>query len=92
MPVNMMFTPPNPNFERTVRDVFAQQQLMARLGASLVVVGPGYAELELPCSAVMSWREGHFASSAVAALAEKRRGLRRAHSDACRQQRDDSRF
>jgi uncharacterized protein (TIGR00369 family) len=68
--VSSMLTPPNPNFERTVRDSFAEQALMARLGASLTAVGAGRAEIELPFSAAVSQRQGRFASPAVAAVGE----------------------
>jgi uncharacterized protein (TIGR00369 family) len=68
--VSSILSPANPNFERAVRDAFAKQELMARLGGSLVAVGPGYAEIELPHSPAVSWEQGRFATAAVAALGE----------------------
>jgi uncharacterized protein (TIGR00369 family) len=68
--VSSMVTPANPSFERAVRDAFTKQELMMRLGAALVAVGPGYAEIELPCSAAVSCQQGRFATAAVAAVGE----------------------
>ena len=72
--VSSMVSPANPHFERAVRDAFAKHELMVRLGASLVAVGPGYAEIELPRSPAVSWEQGRFATAAVAALGESAGG------------------
>ena len=68
--VNNSFTPPNPHFERMVRDAFAKRELIMRLGASLAAVTPGRAEIELPFSAAIVVEQDHFASAAVAAIGE----------------------
>jgi uncharacterized protein (TIGR00369 family) len=68
--VKNTFIPPNPHFERMVRDAFAKRELIMRLGASLVAVSPGRAEIELPFSAAIAVKQDHFASAAVAAIGE----------------------
>jgi uncharacterized protein (TIGR00369 family) len=68
--VNNSFTPPNPHFERMVRDAFAKREPIIRLGASLVAVNPGRVEIELPFSAAIAVEQSHFASAAVAAIGE----------------------
>jgi uncharacterized protein (TIGR00369 family) len=68
--VKNTFTPANRHFEGMVRDAFAKRELIMRLGASLVAVSPGRAEIELPFSAAIAVEQGHFASAAVAAIGE----------------------
>jgi uncharacterized protein (TIGR00369 family) len=68
--VNNSFTPLNPHFERMVRDAFARRELIMRLGASLVAVRPGRAEIELPFPPAIAVEQGHFATAAVAAIGE----------------------
>lgn len=38
----------NPDYERAVRDTFAEQRAMALIGASITRVEPGFVEIELP--------------------------------------------
>jgi uncharacterized protein (TIGR00369 family) len=68
--VNSMLTPPNPDFDPTVRDAFAKRRWLVELGAALAALGPGRAEIGLPFSDAVSHQGSQFASAAVAAVGE----------------------
>ena len=43
----MLVQPPNPQYESAVRDSFAKQTFLARLGATVARVAPGEVDIEL---------------------------------------------
>lgn len=62
--------PPDPNFERRVRDSFAKQRFMATLGAQLVSVTPGEVVIELPWRDELGQQHGVLHAGAVASVAD----------------------
>ena len=73
------------DFERRVRDSFAQQKFMATLGASVSVSGKGNVEIEFPYHAALTQQNGFVHAGAItsildsacgyAALSVDRRGV-----------------
>lgn len=66
----MSVAPPDPNFERRVRESFARQTYMATLGATLVRVDPGEVVLELPWRAELGQQHGVLHAGVVASIAD----------------------
>ncbi len=68
------FKPRTPDFERIVRDSFARQGFMATLGAELVSVEPGRAEITAPYSDAIAQQHGYFHGGAIGAIADSAGG------------------
>ena len=62
--------PPDPDFEKRVRESFDKQGLMATLGATLSRVDPGEVEIEMPIRASVSQQHGFAHAGAVASIAD----------------------
>ncbi len=60
----------NPDFEQVVRHSFAQQGLMAHLGATLGRVEPGLVEIELPFRDELTQQQGYFHGAATTAVVD----------------------
>lgn len=56
------------DFERRVRDSFAQQQFMATLGASVSVSGKGNVEIEFPYHAALTQQNGFVHAGAITSI------------------------
>ena len=56
------------DFERRVRDSFAQQQFMATLGASVSVSGKGNVEIEFPYHASLTQQNGFVHAGAITSI------------------------
>jgi uncharacterized protein (TIGR00369 family) len=63
-------SPPDPDFETRVRSNFARQGLMKTIGAHLVKVAPGEAEIELPYSKAITQQHGFVHAGIVSTLAD----------------------
>ena len=59
------FVPQDRDFERRVRDSFANQQVMAMIGASLAAVEPGVVEIDLPWRADLTQQDGYIHAGIV---------------------------
>ncbi len=68
------FEPRTPDYERIVRDSFARQGFMATLGAELVSVEPGRAEIAVPYSGAIAQQHGYFHGGAIGAIADSAGG------------------
>lgn len=68
------FDPRNPDFERAVRDSFARQAFMHRLGAELLHVGPGLTEIGLDYDETLSQQHGYFHGGVIGTLADNAGG------------------
>lgn len=62
--------PPDPDFEKRVRESFDKQGLMATLGATLSRVEPGKVEIEMPIGASVSQQHGFAHAGALASIAD----------------------
>lgn len=62
--------PPDPGFERRVRDSFARQRAMAYLGASLGRVEPGEVEISLPFRDELTQQHGFLHAGVATALVD----------------------
>jgi uncharacterized protein (TIGR00369 family) len=62
--------PPDPDFERRVRDSFARQTFMTTLGARLVQVTPGEVVLHLPWRAELGQQHGVLHAGVIASIAD----------------------
>ncbi len=60
----------NPDFERVVRDSFARQGFMGTLGAELLLVAPGRAEIATPYHDAIAQQHGYFHGGAIGAIAD----------------------
>lgn len=60
----------NPDFASTVRGSFAQQGLMAHIGAQMTRVEPGQVEIEVPFRAELTQQHGFFHGGITAAIAD----------------------
>ncbi len=60
----------NPDFEVVVRDSFAQQGLMAHLGARMALVEPGRVEIEVGFRKELTQQQGLFHAGVTAAIAD----------------------
>lgn len=56
------------DFERRVRDSFAQQKFMATLGASVSVSGKGNVEIEFPYHAALTQQNGFVHAGAITSI------------------------
>jgi uncharacterized protein (TIGR00369 family) len=59
---------PDPDFEARVRASFARQRVMATLGATLVRVAPGEAEIALPYRSELTQQHGFLHAGIVATI------------------------
>jgi uncharacterized protein (TIGR00369 family) len=59
------FVPHDRDFEERVRASFADQQVMAMIGASLATVEPGVVEIELPWRADLTQQDGYIHAGIV---------------------------
>jgi uncharacterized protein (TIGR00369 family) len=64
----------NPDFERDVRDSFARQAFMNRLGAELLLVEPGRTEIALGYDESLSQQHGYFHGGVIGTLADNAGG------------------
>lgn len=55
-------------FEKKVRSSFAQQGMMATIGAELISVGRGTAEIRFPFSARVTQQHGYVHAAAITAI------------------------
>jgi uncharacterized protein (TIGR00369 family) len=62
------FEPQDPDFEQRVRTSFAQQQVMATLGASLEEVRPGNVRISMPFREDLTQQHGFLHAGVVAAI------------------------
>jgi uncharacterized protein (TIGR00369 family) len=60
----------NPDFASVVRGSFAQQGLMAHIGAQMARVGPGQVEIEVPFRAELTQQHGFFHGGITTAIAD----------------------
>jgi uncharacterized protein (TIGR00369 family) len=61
-------TPPDPDYERRVRDSFARQGVMETIGARLTRVAPGEVEVELPFRDDLTQQNGFVHAGIVATV------------------------
>src|SRR5512136_3483211 len=61
---------PDPDFESRVRHSFARQGLMKTIGANLVKVAPGEAEIELSYSKAITQQHGFVHAGIVSTIAD----------------------
>ena len=66
----MSLAPPDPNFERRVRDSFARQTFMTTLGARVVQVTPGEVVLDLPWRPELGQQHGVLHAGVIASIAD----------------------
>ncbi|WP_112323313.1 PaaI family thioesterase [Oceanibium sediminis] len=64
----MDFTPPNLDYAEAVRASFANQAMMASLGATLETVTPGKVTLALPFNADFGQQHGYLHAGAIASV------------------------
>ena len=69
------FTPATPDFAERVRDTFGRQALMATLGATLVHVAPGEAEIEFPFHPELTQQHGYLHAGVVTAVVDTACGV-----------------
>jgi len=62
--------PPDPGYERRVRESFARQTAMATIGARLTRVAPGETEIELPFRADLTQQHGFLHAGIITAIAD----------------------
>jgi uncharacterized protein (TIGR00369 family) len=62
--------PPDPNFERRVRDSFARQTFMTTLGARIARVTPGEVVLDLPWRPELGQQHGVLHAGVIASIAD----------------------
>jgi uncharacterized protein (TIGR00369 family) len=60
----------NPDFEKVVRESFAQQSFMDYLGARLTAVSPGQVTIELPITPSLSQQHGFVHAGATTAVVD----------------------
>ncbi len=68
------FEPPNPDYERVVRESFARQQFMTTLGARLVEVLPGQVTIEVEHTPALSRQRGYTHGGVVGTIADSAGG------------------
>ncbi|MDJ0944311.1 MAG: PaaI family thioesterase [Kiloniellales bacterium] len=68
------FEPPDPDFERRVRDSFQRQGIMGLIGARLSLVAPGHVEIELPFRDDLTQQHGFFHAGATSTVADSAGG------------------
>jgi uncharacterized protein (TIGR00369 family) len=64
------FTPADPKFETRVRASFAQQAMMATLGATLERVAPGEVDIRLPFRADLTQQHGFLHAGAMTTVVD----------------------
>jgi uncharacterized protein (TIGR00369 family) len=64
------FHPPDPNYERRIRDSFDRQGLMHHLGAKLVELQPGIAEIRVSHRVEITQQHGYFHAGVSGAVAD----------------------
>lgn len=62
--------PQNPDFEAAVRESFARQRVMARIGARLISVSAGEVEIELPFHRDLTNQHGFVHAGIVTMIAD----------------------
>jgi uncharacterized protein (TIGR00369 family) len=62
--------PSDPEFESRIRSSFARQGLMETIGATLLKVGPGEVQIELPYSKAITQQHGFVHAGIVSTLAD----------------------
>jgi uncharacterized protein (TIGR00369 family) len=62
--------PSDPEFESRIRSSFARQGLMKTIGAKLLKVAPGKAEIELPYSRAVTQQHGFVHAGIVSTIAD----------------------
>lgn len=62
--------PPDPDFERRVRESFARQRAMATLGASVARVAPGEVDIELPFRVELTQQHGFLHGGVMTAVVD----------------------
>ncbi len=62
--------PSDPEFESRIRSSFARQGLMKTIGAKLLTVAPGQAEIELPYSKAVTQQHGFVHAGIVSTIAD----------------------
>ena len=70
----MNFEPANPDFEARVRDSFERQSFMTTIGAELVVVRPGEAEIRVPFREDLCQQHGLFHGGLIGTIADNAGG------------------
>ncbi len=68
------FLPRDPNFDARCRDSFSRQPFMAHLGASLVELRPGFAEIRLPFAPFVRQQHGYVHGGAIASVLDSAAG------------------
>ena len=58
----------DPKFEQRVRESFARQQFMTLLGATLMHVAPGEADIELPFAGRLTQQHGYVHAGVLASI------------------------
>src|SRR5271168_2314210 len=64
------FEAPDPEYAQRVRDSFSRQGLMHHLGARLVSLSPGHAEIRAPYRAELTQQHGYFHAGVSGAIAD----------------------
>ncbi len=62
--------PRNPDYKTRVLDSFSRQKFMGTLGASIILVEPGYVEIELPFHEGLGQQHGFFHGGVVGTLGD----------------------
>lgn len=73
-PGRPIFQPVDPGYAARVRASFAQQGIMAHLGAALGAVEPGTCEIALPWRPELTQQDGFFHAGVVATIADSAAG------------------
>ncbi len=68
--MSLPFEPADEHYEERVRESFARQAIMGTIGARLVRVAPGEADIELPFRADLAQQHGFVHAGIVAAIAD----------------------
>jgi uncharacterized protein (TIGR00369 family) len=66
----MTFTPKDPDFAARVRTSFADQRVMATIGAALTHVGPGEVDITLPFRDDLTQQDGFLHAGMLATVAD----------------------
>ncbi len=66
--------PPNPDFDRVIRESFSKQGIMKHIGAEVGEVSPGRCEIRLPYSDDLSQQHGFFHGGVVGTIADSAGG------------------
>jgi uncharacterized protein (TIGR00369 family) len=67
-------TPPDPDYQRRVRDSFERQAVMHLIGAHLIRIEPGHVEIELPYRADLTQQHGFFHAGITSTIADSAGG------------------